>query len=77
MQKSVLLAPYLLLICDGWGQSVLKGHLISHCHLGHCHMLTFKTMPTISMYASLPLVALSSCFNSLPATPIRPLKKLP
>lgn len=34
-------------------------------------------MPTISIYASLPPVALSSWFDSLPATPIRPLKKLP
>lgn len=75
MQRSVLPPPYRTY--GGLGQHVVKGHPICHCHLGHCRMLAFKTRYRPFLCVHHFLQWLSSCFNSLPATPTRPLKKLP
>lgn len=75
MQKSILLAPYLFLVVVR-GSVLLKviNFPLSVRALSYAGIQ--NKMPTVSMCASLP-PWLSSCFNSLPATPTRPLKKLP
>lgn len=66
-----------LLMEDGLGHCVLKSHQFPLPFGALSYVDIQNKMPTISTHASLPPMALSSWFDSLPATPTTPSRSFP